>query len=555
MNAARSIPAERSIPAGWVGTFAGRLIALTAILGVAVLVDARGTGQYSERELDAIYALALIGFGIAVATGALTRQGWGVRRIVRVEFVADAVLLTALLYCSGGARSLFGGLYLIWIVSGAVRAGSFGAAFTSIAATLGYGVAALLPATGWLPAFEARPAPAPDEALAYFGIHVAGFLAVALLAHRLTDQLRLRQDELIELGDLHARIVDNVSSGLLTVDQLDRITSFNQEAERITGYRREEVMGRGLSKLFTNLRDLEGRAPVHRLELPFENRAGGTLHLGFSRSPLRDGRGETIGAVLIFQDLTHVRAMEEELRRSERLTAVGQLAAGLAHEIRNPLGSLSGAIELLAGDLPDADATSRRLLRIVGRETERLNRLVSDFLVYAGTRPVELERIELAPLLDEVAGLVAKGEHAGLPVEIDVPADAAVLGSPDQLRQVFWNLLLNAAQSEPSDGRVRIRARAVDENRIEVEVSDRGRGIAPESLERIFEPFYTTRSKGTGLGLALVHRMVEAHGGQISVQSEVSQGTSVRLVLSAPGSATAPGSAAAEGPGDGSERA
>lgn len=319
-------PDRSSISAGWVGSFAGRLLALGAILAVASLVEARGTGQYSERELTALYWLVLSGFGSALLLGALARQGIALRQLVRIEFLSDAVLLTGLLYFSGGARSLFGGLYLIWIVAGAVRAGSSGAVYTSLAATLGYGIAALLPATGWLPAFESNALPSADEALAYFGIHVAGFLAVSLLAHRLADQLRLHRDELIELGDLHARIVDNVSSGLLTIDESDRITSFNQEAERITGYVRAEVLGWPLGRLFPNLSE---RAPVQRLELPFENRAGRALHLGFSRSPLRDGRGDSIGAVLIFQDLTHVRAIEEELRRSERLSAVGQLAAGL----------------------------------------------------------------------------------------------------------------------------------------------------------------------------------------------------------------------------------
>ncbi len=524
-------PDRSSISAGWVGSLAGRLVALAAVLAVAAGVELGGTGQYTERELSALYGWVVAGFALALVMGALARQGIGLGHLVRLEFVSDALLLTALLYFSGGARSLFGGLYLIWIISGAVRAGSSGAVFTSVAATLGYGFAALLPAAGWLAPFESNSLPSLDEALAYFGIHAAGFLAVALLAHRLADQLRLHRDELIELGDLHARIVDNVSSGLLTVDELERITSFNQEAERITGYARAEVLGWPLDHLFRNLRNLEGRVPVQRLELPFQNRTGQGLHLGFSRSPLRDGRGETIGAVLIFQDLTHVRAIEEELRRSERLSAVGQLAAGLAHEIRNPLASLSGAIELLGADLTENDANSRKLLRIVGRETARLDRLVNDFLCYAASRPVEVEPVALLPIFDELAQLLTKGENPDVTLEAAIPEDLRVAGNPDQVRQIFWNLVLNAAQSEPDDGRVFARARRLDSGDVEVVVVDRGKGIPAEALERIFEPFFTTRPKGSGLGLALVYRMVEAHRGQIRVSSDVAKGSTVRVVL------------------------
>jgi two-component system sensor histidine kinase PilS (NtrC family) len=532
-------PDRASISAGWVGSFAGRLIALAAILALASLVEVRGTGQYSERELSALYRLVLAGFGVALVMGALARRGIGLRHLVWIEFFTDAVLLAALLYFSGGVRSLFGGLYLIWIVSGAVRAGSSGAVYTSLAATVGYASAALLPATGWLPAFDSNALPGTDEALAYFGIHVAGFLAVALLAHRLTDQLRLHRDELIELGDLHARIVDNVSSGLLTVDELDRITSFNQEAQRITGYAKDEVLGCSLGRLFPSLKERELRVPVQRLELPFENREGRTLHLGFSRSPLRDSAGQAIGAVLIFQDLTHVREIEEELRRSERLSAVGQLAAGLAHEIRNPLASLSGAIELLGADLTDDDANSRRLFRIVGRETARLDRLVNDFLCYAASRPIEAEPVDLLPIFNEMAQLLTKGENPDVSLEAAIPESLRVAGSPDQVRQIFWNLVLNAAQSEPEDGRVFATARSLDSGDVEVVVVDRGVGIPADTLERVFEPFYTTRPKGTGLGLALVHRMVEAHAGQIQVRSEPGQGTMVRVVLPSPSSGPA----------------
>jgi two-component system sensor histidine kinase PilS (NtrC family) len=253
-----------------------------------------------------------------------------------------------------------------------------------------------------------------------------------------------------------------------------------------------------------------------------------------SISALRDSRGEEIGAILVFQDLTQIVEMEEQLRRSERLGAVGQLAAGMAHEIRNPLASLSGAVELLLADLPSDGPSAGRLTQIVRRETERLDRLVSDFLSYARPGEGRIERVPLGELMDEICQLLAAGEHAEIQLVVEIPDGLCATGDPDQLREVFWNLVLNAVQSEPRDGRVLVRGAEVDTESgtaVRIEVIDRGGGIDPEILERVFEPFFTTRPKGTGLGLATVHRVVEAHGGELSVSSPPGEGTTVRVLL------------------------
>jgi two-component system sensor histidine kinase PilS (NtrC family) len=520
-----------------VGAFAIRLLALGAIFALAVVVELRGTGAYSERELTALYALVLVGFLATLGIGVWSYRGTRGRALDLLELSVDGLFLSGLVYCSGGIRSLFGVLFVIWIVHAAVRSGSRGAILTAIAASVAYGVTAIGPQHGWFPSFESNAPPVPTDALAVYGIHTAGFLLVALLAHRLARQLKLRQDELLELGELHQRTVDNVSSGLLTVDRLERITSFNREAERITSLSADEVLGWPLDHLFPTLRQAEHAArseradgSVSRSELSFENRQGERLYLGFSRSVLRDSEGRLEGAILIFQDLTQVREMEEQLRRSERLSAVGQLAAGLAHEIRNPLASLSGAIELLAADMPEADESSRRLLRIVWRETERLNRLVSDFLEYAGTRPARQEQVELRALFEELDQLLASGDHSGIELRLDLASGLEVRGDTDLLRQAFWNLLLNAAQAEPDDAAVSVTGMCAD-GQVQIEVADRGEGIPESVLGRLFEPFFTTKPKGVGLGLAMVHRVIEAHGGSISIDSEPGRGTRVRVAL------------------------
>ncbi len=520
--------ARRVIPAN---AFATRLVALAGILTLAVLAQLRGGGVYSNSELSALYVLVLAGFLLALAYGALAAWSpW--KRLHLLELTGDAVLISGFVYCSGGPRSIFGFLFIIWIVYAALTLGSRGAVLAWGFATIAHFAIAWGPIAGWFPPYSPEIAMSSHEAAASVGSHAVAFLAVALLARRLAVEVQAGRDELQELGELHRRIVDNVSSGLLTVTRAGEISSFNQEAERITGYAAHELIGHGLSELFPTLGPLDVAERQKRIELPYVDRGGRRLHLGMSVSWLLGPKNEPEGAIVIFQDLTHLVEMEEQLRKSERLGAIGQLAAGLAHEIRNPLASLSGAVELLASDHPPSETQIQTLSQIVSRETARLNRLVTDFLTYARPGPGRSEPVPLCELLTELAELVARDASLGIEVKVDVPADLAALGNADQLRQVFWNLVLNAAQSEPADRAVHVRAARVSDG-IEICISDRGCGIPPETMDRLFEPFYTTKPKGTGLGLATVHRVVEAHGGTIGIASEPGRGTTVRVVLPA----------------------
>jgi two-component system sensor histidine kinase PilS (NtrC family) len=538
-----------AIPAGGLGA---RLLSIGGLFALAVVLEVGGKAPYSDRTLTALYALVLAGFLSTLGFAFLAGSGRA-RLLGVIEPLADWVLITGLVYCTGGSRSVFGFLYLVWIVYAASRAGSAGAGLAPVAATFGYGGVAVGIAGGWLQALDPGDVPSVKEALSALGTHSLAFALVALLAHRLAQQVKRGRDELHELGEIHRRIFDNVSSGLLAVDVSGRITSFNPEAARITGYSSDEVRGWPLERLFPSIdelpRDGEDRAGamdraaptsegrLSRSQLAFCNREGARLHLGLSRSILRDANGSPEGSVLIFQDLTRVVEMEDELRRSERLAAVGQLAAGLAHEIRNPLASLSGSIQLLEREFPALSPDSRRLVRIVNRETARLNRLVSEFLSYARPGPGRHDRVVLSELLDDLSALVAGGPESRAQLVVDVPEDLAITGDPDQMRQVLWNLVLNGIEAEPEDDTVRVRARSLppEEGRpeavVSIEVSDRGVGISPDVMKRLFEPFFTTKPTGTGLGLATVHRVVEAHGGSLHVRSEASQGTCVSVLL------------------------
>jgi two-component system sensor histidine kinase PilS (NtrC family) len=260
-------------------------------------------------------------------------------------------------------------------------------------------------------------------------------------------------------------------------------------------------------------------------------------------SLLRDEREEVSGVICAFQDLTRIRMMEEQVRRSDRLAAVGELAAGVAHEIRNPLASMSGSIQLLAEELR-LEGEGRELMDIVKREIGRLNAIITDFLQYANPRPPQLRATPVLDLVHETVAMLrqARGGDWRIAVEPGVAGELRAVADPQLIRQVFWNLSLNAVEAMPRGGDLAI---AVERRGGEVTVAfaDTGVGIPPAELQRIFTPFHSTKEGGTGLGLAVVFRIVEAHGGRVEVESEPGRGTTVRVALPAAAGGARPGGA------------
>ncbi len=267
----------------------------------------------------------------------------------------------------------------------------------------------------------------------------------------------------------------------------------------------------------------------------FAGPEGSSLHLGIGAYVLRDASNAAAGEVVIFQDVTDVVAMERELRRSERLAAVGELSASIAHEIRNPLAAISGSIQMMKSDGPGGRVDSDRLMGIVLREVDRLDGLITDFLSFARPGEPRIERVTLADLVGEVLEMFEAARPAAVGVECDLHAGLAVHADPGQLRQVLWNLLVNAAQAMPDGGALRIEARPsrrgaaqgerfpgrMDEKKpvwAEITVMDQGVGIPKEIVDRVFDPFFTTKAGGTGLGLAIVHRVVAEHHGLVRVE-------------------------------------
>jgi two-component system sensor histidine kinase PilS (NtrC family) len=542
---------------------AARLVLLLALFVAALALEGRGDAEPAAR--DGLYAALATAFLSSVVFAVLLPRIRRAGTFGALLIPTDAVLVTALVHFSGGDESLFGFLYPLVAVFGAVvadRRGAFAAA--GLCASL-HGAVLLAAARGWLPDYGAPHAPEP-VLLAFWSVHTAALVVVALLASHLSREVRAAdarldqsQSHLARLRRLHERIVESLMSGLLTTDPSGRVTSFNREAERITGVAVAAALGRDVDEVIPGVQERAvaramAGAPLAKLRerMAYRNRRGEDLHLGLSASVLRDEDGAVAGTVVIFQDVTRVVEMEAELRRSERLAAAGKLAADIAHEVRNPLAAISGSIQmLLAGDGgEDARGERARLSDIVLRETDRLNGLITDFLQYAHPRAPRLEPLALAGAVDEVLQMLEHAAGPDVKVETRVAPDLRVLADPAQLRQLLWNLCLNAVQAMPAGGALRVAARrlapgapqggvgdvrnvATEEGteRVEICVSDTGAGIPPESLDRIFDPFFTTRADGTGLGLATVHRIVEAHGGSLRVESVPGAGTTFSIEL------------------------
>jgi two-component system sensor histidine kinase PilS (NtrC family) len=390
----------------------------------------------------------------------------------------------------------------------------------------------------FLPAVQ----PAWDDVLTTVSTNILAFFTVAYLTGYLAERMARAEKELEEKGldferleQLNRSIVGNITSGILTVDESSRITSFNKAAEEITGYSLKEVYYRPVDSVFPGILESNTQEAGMRLEKMVKKKKGTEIFLGFSIS---EGQGGDAAKIVIFQDLTRLKAMEEQLRRVDKLRALGELSVGIAHEVRNPLASISGSIQVLKEDL-DLHGDDRRLMEIVVRETERLNTLITDFLLFARPAQQRRERINLSEIINEKIELFSHSPQAsGLDIEGDIKDQFFIQGDLRQIGQVFWNLFLNSAQSMQEGGRLTIAssvkngANGTDPGPlVSIEVADTGCGIKGENLQMIFDPFYSTKEMGTGLGLAIAHSIVESHGGTVEVRSAPGKGTVFKIVL------------------------
>lgn len=525
------------------GLSVARLLAAGLLLGIGAFLNLWGSLLHPFLP----FALCLVGAGIASGVFLLLQPAGGnLRRFAWLELILDTAVVTAIVAFTGGPRSIFTFLYVLVVTAACVVLARPGGLVIAALSSLLY-TGLVLSRT----AFPLLVEPTETTALEVMTIflNTAAFLVVGILAGSLGERYhamhRVLEDQRKDLSDLQAfkdLMFESLGSGLVGMDLERRITALNRAAEEITGYHAAEAAGRRWESVFgdgipPDEIDLTTRVEgwqVRRYEMCLRRKDGREVPLGISFWPLRSGRGELAGIIGVFQDLSSIKQMEERMRQADRLATIGRLAANIAHEIRNPLASLSGAIEVLARELP-REGTNDRLVQIVLRESDRLNQIITEFLEYARPAPLHPLPLNVGEVLDEVLLLL---EHRALPPDLKVVReyDGAVtaLVDPQHFRQAIWNLCLNALEAMPEGGELRIGAGVVTQRatrKLEVWVADTGSGIDSESLPHIFEPFFSTKPEGSGIGLALVHRVIRDHGGDVEVRSEPGVGTTFTLRL------------------------
>ena len=523
---------------------------VTPTLGVLIYFQIGKSTQY----IPAYYGLIVATYLLTILYGVLIKR---IDRLVLFAYIqtgVDILFETALVALTGGVESPFSLLYIMSIMAASALLSRKGGLTAASVAGIFYG--AIVDIQYYRSTYEMFPLlslprvtdlPVP-EIFYNLSINVLGFLMVGYLSGMLAERLERKVRDLTELQEIHRFILESIDRGVFTTDSGGRITSFNKKAELVMGYAKAEVRSRFWWDVFAWPDYARDRLPVATLPGGIEEisarKDGQRLLLGMNLSTLYDEQGIPIGMVGVFQDISLQKKMEEENRRRQWLAKIGEMSAGMAHEIRNPLAALSGSMQVLRKELQPSD-DNRLLMDLALRETERLSGIVSDFLQYARPRPLFLKECDVNELVnDTVCMLERTPEYGGRITFVRHLAPGSVLGllDSDQMQQVCLNIALNACQAMPAGGTLTVSTHRaaeggnrVDNESVEIVFEDTGQGIPKEHRDKIFDPFFTTKEAGTGLGLSVVHRIMEDHRGRVQVDSEPGAGTRVRLTLPAAG--------------------
>jgi len=340
---------------------------------------------------------------------------------------------------------------------------------------------------------------------------------------------------LAEMKTYTENVVESMADGLISVNREKKIVTLNRKAAEFLGAKEEDLKNKEISKVFgINIENLlkEQGGVLRDWELRVSNKEGTQIPLSLSAAPLKDENEQEMGSVLLLRDLREIRDLQERVRRSERLASLGRLAAGVAHEIRNPLSSIRGFAQFFQNRFKGQEK-EQEYAAVMVREVDRLNRVITELLDFARPKEPHRESHNLQEILEQTLK-VLEPELAGRNIGVEKKLDASlprILADRDQLSQAFLNLMLNALESMEGEGKLRISLESEGASALTISIADTGKGIPPEDLERVFEPFFSTKRKGTGLGLAIVHQIVENHKGEIRVESREGEGTTFRITL------------------------
>lgn len=490
--------------------------------------------------------------------------------IIALHILFEIVIEAGVIYHTGRVDSPFAVLFILTIISTSLVYHLGGSVIVASLSILSYVFTIIWSQEGFgFSFFSLKNLRYVNDVTFYkVFLYICAFYLVAFIGGYLAQRVKIKGEELwsasVELNRIRTDTDDvlrHVKSGLVTVDALGRIIYFNRAAEEILGYKEQEVKGKNYEDVFKKRMPQLGEKFYQALRfsqvdsrdvLYITGANNRKVPLGISTSILGDKDGEIRGVIAIFQDITGALKLEERIRTADRLAAVGELSAGIAHEIRNPLASISGSVEVLKEEL-SLSGENQKLLELIIKETGRLNKILTEFLQYAKIGPAVFTKVELTHLVDEVIEIVKKHPALGQGVSVkkEMTSDSLyVLGEENQIKQILLNLLVNAIESmsegspafgggEEKPGEILVTTQSLnqidqyyfngeepeDSDWVPIAITDLGKGMTEEQKEKIFSPFYSTKKNGTGLGLAIVQRLVNNLGGKIEFRSQLGRGS------------------------------
>jgi two-component system sensor histidine kinase PilS (NtrC family) len=533
-----------------------RVAVATFLLGITIFIHIRETELLLARSFNAIYTLiGLTYFLSATYYIFFSKFIQSLKVNVYIQALCDVALITALVFVTGGSRSIYSVFYPLVIIYSVLFLARRGGLVIASASSILYGLMLDLEYYRIIRPFydmvvDGHSFSARDVFVRIF-VHILSFYIIALLASFVVEKEKKTRTLLAEketafdqLDLLHRSIIESVETGIMTINLQKKIKSFNRAAEEMTGLTLAKIENRSLDEIFPGFleafekirkRDLKNSAKT-RFNIRIAGKENKRLILECSSSALKDYKGRRIGDIFILQDVTSMKDMEHALEKSSRLAFIGEMAAGLAHEMRNPLASISGSIQVLKRDLP-LNKTDEKLMQIIMRGRDQLESFIKDFLLLARPTPGIRESLLLSEVIEDVFDSIhyVPEWRDHIKVTLSLSDHMMVLANKTEMREVLWNLALNAIQAMHEGGTLSVETKKIFDQSskaiLEMRIMDTGHGIDSQYLEKIFEPFYTTKERGTGLGLAIVNRIVENYAGHIMVESTPGHGTTVIVRL------------------------
>jgi len=503
-----------------------RTAVITFLLGGASVFYLKGTVDHGF--IQPLFVLIGVSYAEALVSAIILKNLTKTFVFAQVQIVWDLLFVTALILMSGGVDSVFSFAYLLVIVWASFLFSRRLTVLAAASATILFGGILDLQYFHYLHSFDLYRTVSDGNFFSVLFVHSVAFFLTAVLSGTLAErwrkseaQLQKKSIDYAELEKMNRTILAHISSGLMLVNPQGRIRSFNRAATDITGFSLQDVYDQDAGLFFPEFAGTFSpqQKKLSRAEGRFQNKLGKDLILGYATTTAKGPRGENLGTLVTFQDLTEFKKIEEDLMRADRLAAVGRLAAGMAHEIRNPLASISGSVQLLM-EAEHVKKDDLHLMKIVVKEADRLNHLLTEFLTFARPNIPIKEKMNISEMLVEFEQMLkSDARFNGIEVRLTKPSSEVFLSlDKRQLCQVLWNLAINAAEAMNGQGALLLMIDPGLEGETKIIIEDSGPGIDESISEKIFEPFFSTKDHGTGLGLAAVYSIIEVHSGTVHVE-------------------------------------